>query len=89
MLIKKPLRLKHWDSNSATFQGIFAIQDIDRSTKPVVVVLVMLLDIYFVTSIARARNNRYNLIYLSRAPKKTHLTFDPSEVKIDLYQQLS
>ena len=59
MLIKKrylglsPL----WDSNALTFQGIFAIQDVDRSTKPVVVVLVMSLHIVigkFVTSIARA-----------------------------------
>ena len=30
-----------WDLNSANFQEIFAIQDVDRSTKPVVVVLVV------------------------------------------------
>ena len=43
---KKSLGLELWDLNSATFQGIFAIQDVDRSTKPVVVVLVMSLHIY-------------------------------------------
>ena len=42
MLIKRII----WDSISATFQGIFAIQCVDRSTKPVVVVLVMSLHIY-------------------------------------------
>ena len=56
MLIKIYLGLDLWDSNSATFQEIFAIQDVDRSTKPVVVVLVMSLHFIgkFVTSIARA-----------------------------------
>ena len=45
----------------------------------------------FVTSIARAVSIRreitvtIDLIYLSRARKSTRLTFDPSEVKIDLY----
>ena len=43
MLIEKNI----WDSNSVTFQGIFAIQDVNRSTKPEVVVLVMSLQIYW------------------------------------------
>ena len=75
MLIKKYiyLELELSDSNSATFKGIFAIQDVDRSTKPVVVVLVMLLHIYLecccTSSKCWARNKRYNLIDLYRAPK--------------------
>ena len=70
---KISLGLELSDSNSATFQGIIAILDADRSTKPVVVVLVMSLHIYWkcccTSSKCQARNNRYNLIYLSRAPK--------------------
>ena len=51
-------------------------KDVDRSTKPVYVVLVMSLHIYWkfcyfdsMSSKYLERNNRYNLIYLSRAPK--------------------
>ena len=59
-----------WDSNSATFQGIFSIQDVDLSTKPVVVEWVMSLHIYGkfcyvdrTSSLSiRRENNRYNLI---------------------------
>ena len=43
---KKSLRLELLDANSETFHGIFVIQDVDHSTKLVVVVLVMLLHIY-------------------------------------------
>ena len=46
MYKKKSLGLELSDSNSATFQRIFAIQVVDRSTKPVDVVLVMSLHIY-------------------------------------------
>ena len=47
MFVKRYLGLDLWDSNAANFQGIFAIQDVDRSTKPVVAVLVMTLHIYW------------------------------------------
>ena len=43
---KIPLGLGLSDSNSATFQGIFAIQDVDNSFKPVFVVLFMSLHSY-------------------------------------------
>ena len=35
------------DSNSATVHGIYAFQEVDRLTRPVVVVLVMSLPIYW------------------------------------------
>ena len=41
LITKKYLEIDLWNSNAATFHGIFAIQDDDRSTKPVVIVLVM------------------------------------------------
>ena len=55
MLMKKRY-LGLWDSNVATFLGIFAIQDVDRSTKHVVVVLSCgyIFVGKFVTSIVRA-----------------------------------
>ena len=42
MLKRKKMRLELRDSNPETFHGIFAIKDVDRSTKPVDVVLIML-----------------------------------------------
>ena len=36
-----------WDSNSANFHRIFAIQYVDHSSKPVIVVLVVSLHIYW------------------------------------------
>ena len=44
---KKTLGLELRDSKSETFHRIFAIEDVDRSTKPVDVVLVMSLHIYW------------------------------------------
>ena len=47
---EKSLGLELWDSNSETFHGIFVIQGVDRSTKPVVVVFFILLHIYTSTA---------------------------------------
>ena len=55
MLIKKII----WDSISATFQGIFAIQCVDRSTKPVVVVLVMSLHINWKVRYVDSMSRKY------------------------------
>ena len=73
---KRSFGLELLDLSSATFHVIFANQDFDRSSKPVVVVLVISLHIYvklcYVDSMSskyKAINNHYNLIYLSHALK--------------------
>ena len=47
---EKSLGLELWDSNSETFHGIFVIQEVDHSTKPVVVVFFILLHMYMLTA---------------------------------------
>ena len=59
MFIKRYLGLDLWDSIAATFQGIFAIQHVDRSTKPVVVVLVMTLHIYWKVFYVDSTSSKY------------------------------
>ena len=73
---KRSFGLELLDLSSEIFHAIFANQDVDRPTKPVVVVLVISLHIYvklcYVDSMSskyKAINNRYNLIYLSHALK--------------------
>ena len=51
----KSLELKLWNSNSETFNEILAIEDVARSTKPVVVVFVMSLHIYWKEALAIRR----------------------------------
>ena len=76
MLKRKTLGFELCGSNSETLQGILAIQDIDRLTKPVVIVLVISLHNYWklcyfdsTSSKCLARNNLFNFIYFSHDPK--------------------
>ena len=46
ILIKRSLGLELWDLNTATFQRIFATQDVDRSDKPLVVVHVLVMSLH-------------------------------------------
>ena len=63
------------DSKSETFPGIFAIQDVDRSTKPVDVVLVMSLHIYWKVCYFDSMSSKY---LVRKQPLQSYLPFSCS-----------
>ena len=72
---KKTLGLELRESKSETFHGLFAIQDIDRSTKPVDVVLVMSLHIYWKVCYFDSMSSKY---LVRKQPLQSYLPFSCS-----------